>query len=173
METLPVEKVPPNRRDDEAESRFREAIRARLQELGRNPFEAARIGGLDRGFINDLLSGAKRSVRARNIAALAKALDWSPEKLLGVSGLPARVEPRGPAPSERGLDGTDDLDGALRSLRRLLAWELERRGDPPARARTVASILEATARLHPGLAEDDLSPDLMRSLSDILGQRSS
>ena len=64
METSPVEKVPPNRRDDEAESRFREAIRARLQELGRNPFEAARIGGLDRGFINDLLSGAKRSVRA-------------------------------------------------------------------------------------------------------------
>lgn len=51
-------------------------VMERLRELDRNPFEAARLGGLDRSFVNDILIGRKRSVRGDNLERLARALDW-------------------------------------------------------------------------------------------------
>jgi len=48
----------------------------RLKALNRNPFEAARLGGLDRSFVNDILIGRKPSVRGDNLERLARALDW-------------------------------------------------------------------------------------------------
>jgi hypothetical protein len=51
-------------------------VMERLKELNRNPFEAARLGGLDRSFVNDILIGRKRSVRGDNLERLARALDW-------------------------------------------------------------------------------------------------
>ena len=53
------------------------SVQARLNQLGRNPFEAARKGGLERSFINDILIGRKKSVRGDNIGRLATALDWT------------------------------------------------------------------------------------------------
>jgi hypothetical protein len=49
------------------------AVIARLKELKRNPFEAARLGGLERSFVNDILIGRKRSVRGENLERLARA----------------------------------------------------------------------------------------------------
>jgi hypothetical protein len=53
------------------------SVQARLNQLGRNPFEAARKGGLERSFVNDILIGRKKSVRGDNIGRLATALDWT------------------------------------------------------------------------------------------------
>lgn len=60
---------------------LKEVTEARLAELTRNPFEAARIGELERNFLNDILTDKKRSVRGDNFAKLAKALDLSVEEL--------------------------------------------------------------------------------------------
>ncbi|MFG1479165.1 S24 family peptidase [Xanthobacter sp. V4C-4] len=60
---------------------LKDVIEARLAELNRNPFEAARIGGLERNFVNDILIGKKRSVRGDNLAKMAAALDLSLEAL--------------------------------------------------------------------------------------------
>ncbi|MFG1454552.1 S24 family peptidase [Xanthobacter sp. V2C-8] len=60
---------------------LKEVIEARLTELSRNPFEAARIGGLERNFLNDILTDKKRSVRGDNLAKLAMSLDLSVDEL--------------------------------------------------------------------------------------------
>jgi hypothetical protein len=54
----------------------------RLRELNRNPFEAARVGGLERSFVNDILIGRKRTVRGKNLDRLARALDWDARVLV-------------------------------------------------------------------------------------------
>lgn len=59
-------------------------VRDRLDDLDRNPFEAARIGGLERSFINDFLIGRKKSVSYDNLPHLAKALDWSLSDLMDI-----------------------------------------------------------------------------------------
>jgi hypothetical protein len=58
------------------------AVISRLKELDRNPFEAARLGGLERSFVNDILIGRKRSVRGENLERLARALDWDSRRLM-------------------------------------------------------------------------------------------
>jgi hypothetical protein len=50
----------------------------RLRELDRNPFEAARIGSLERSFVNDIVIGKKQTVRGNNLWKLALALDVTP-----------------------------------------------------------------------------------------------
>lgn len=62
---------------------LRQLVEDRLEELGLNPFEAAVRGGLERGFINDLLQGKKTGVRGNNLAKLAVALEWTPAHLVG------------------------------------------------------------------------------------------
>lgn len=66
---------------DMAES-LKERVERRLAELDRNPFEAAKSVELERGFINDILQGKKRSVRGENLHLLAKALDWTAADLI-------------------------------------------------------------------------------------------
>ena len=61
---------------------LKELVAARLDELGRNPFEAARIGGLERSFVNDILIEKKTSVRGQNLSKLAFGLDWPTGKIL-------------------------------------------------------------------------------------------
>jgi hypothetical protein len=72
------------------ESPLKKKVEERLAELGRNPFEAARIGELERGFINDILQGKKRSVRGENLRKLAKGLDWEIADLIGEEPKPAK-----------------------------------------------------------------------------------
>jgi phage repressor protein C with HTH and peptisase S24 domain len=65
-------------------------VKLRLAEIGRDPFEAARIGGLKRTFVYDIMHGAEdRTVRGNNLEALAKALDTTAvaitEALTGVT----------------------------------------------------------------------------------------
>lgn len=59
-------------------------VEARLAELDRNPFEAARIGGLERSFINDIRIGRKKSVSYEKLPAVAAALDWSLAELMDI-----------------------------------------------------------------------------------------
>ncbi|KRE07565.1 hypothetical protein ASE63_22285 [Bosea sp. Root381] len=69
--------------------------RQRLAATGRNPFEAAKLGGLERSFVNDILIEKKKTVQGRSIGKLALALDTSPEAVVqamaGVS--PPPLEP--------------------------------------------------------------------------------
>lgn len=83
---------------------LKDIVSARLAELGRNPFEAARIGGLERSFVNDILIGRKRSVRGSNLVKLSKALDLTPadiileaegEQLVKTTACPTSVRVRG------------------------------------------------------------------------------
>lgn len=53
-------------------------VQQRLGDLGINPFEAARRGGLERNFINDILNEKKVSVRGDNLAKLARGLSCPP-----------------------------------------------------------------------------------------------
>lgn len=66
-----------------------ERVRARLDALGINPFEAARRAGLQRGYINELLSGKKRSVR--QLDKIAAVLECDPEYLRGAQPEPRRA----------------------------------------------------------------------------------
>lgn len=68
-------------------------ISKRLAELDRNPFEAARIGGLERSFVNDILIGKKTSVRGDKLDQLAKALDWRLSNLTGSPMATATIIP--------------------------------------------------------------------------------
>ncbi len=64
---------------------LRTVVAARLKELNRNPFEAARAAEpkpLERGFINDLLIQKKKSVGLDKLPQLASALDWTAADLL-------------------------------------------------------------------------------------------
>jgi hypothetical protein len=74
---------------------LKQKVADRLDELGRNPFEAARDAELERGFINDLLQNKKRTVKGENLKKLAKALDWTVADLLeeAISAPPRRQVP--------------------------------------------------------------------------------
>jgi SOS-response transcriptional repressor LexA len=63
-------------------SGLKEFTRQRLNATGRNPFEAAKIGGLERSFVNDILIEKKKTVQGRSIGKLALALDTSPEAIV-------------------------------------------------------------------------------------------
>ncbi|SKB97258.1 Phage repressor protein C, contains Cro/C1-type HTH and peptisase s24 domains [Bosea thiooxidans] len=63
-------------------SGLKEFTQERLRVTGRNPFEAAKIGGLERSFVNDILIGKKQSVRGAKITQLAEALDTSVEAVI-------------------------------------------------------------------------------------------
>jgi hypothetical protein len=56
-------------------------IKDRLDELGLNPFKAARIGGLPRTFIYEMLNGKKRSFSQKSMEQMAKALNWTEGEL--------------------------------------------------------------------------------------------
>lgn len=75
---------------------LKEKVEARLNDLKRNPFEAARIAGLERGFINDILNGRKRSVRGENLVKLAIGLDCDPNYLIGRQEVPKGDMREGP-----------------------------------------------------------------------------
>jgi DNA-binding Xre family transcriptional regulator len=70
------------------ETQLQARVRERLASLKINPFEAARHGGLERGFINDILNGKKKSIRGDNLWKVAAALHCTTEYLLGESERP-------------------------------------------------------------------------------------
>jgi phage repressor protein C with HTH and peptisase S24 domain len=57
-------------------------VQRRLDQIGKNAFEAARDGGLERNFVNDILNGKKASVRGANLEKLAAGLETTPGILL-------------------------------------------------------------------------------------------
>lgn len=72
---------------------LRSRVRARLEELNRNPFDAARVGGLNKHFIDDLLIGKKDTVKETSLPKLAKALDWTLQELLaGGEGIDIAID---------------------------------------------------------------------------------
>lgn len=81
-------------------SGLKEFTRERLRKTGRNPFEAAKIGGLERSFVNDILIDKKKSVQGRSIAKLATALDTSPDSIVAaMSGKSAPADSALSAPT--------------------------------------------------------------------------
>lgn len=63
---------------------LRNFVAEKLEATNTNPFEAARRGGLERSFVNDILIEKKHSVSARNIPKLAAALEASQDEILAV-----------------------------------------------------------------------------------------
>ena len=63
-------------------STLRTVVEKRLAQIGKNAFEAAADGGLERNFINDILNGKKASVRGDNLEKLARGLDASTQEVL-------------------------------------------------------------------------------------------
>jgi phage repressor protein C with HTH and peptisase S24 domain len=61
---------------------LKDVVAKRLAQLRRNAFEAARVGELERSYVNDILIEKKLSVRGDKLAGLARALDWSSGDLL-------------------------------------------------------------------------------------------
>lgn len=70
--------------------RLRTRVRERLDAKGLNPFEAARMAGLERSYVNDLLIGKKHTVREKKLPALASILDCDPDYLMGAQDTPRR-----------------------------------------------------------------------------------
>lgn len=68
-------------------------VEAKLALSQRNPFEAARLAGLERSFVNDILIEKKRSVSGGNIQKLATAIDATPGEIIAAMG-------KGPQPAE-------------------------------------------------------------------------
>lgn len=54
----------------------------RLKVLKTNAFEVARVGELERNFVNDILNDKKQSVRGENLLKLARGLQCSAEYLI-------------------------------------------------------------------------------------------
>lgn len=73
---------------------IRDRIRDRLAATGLNPFEAARLAGHERTFINDLMIGKKSTIRQAAIPQVAAALDCDPEYLIGAQDEPRRMSPQ-------------------------------------------------------------------------------
>lgn len=71
--------------------RLRNRVRERLDAKQLNPFEAARMAGLERSFLNDLLIGRKQTVREGKLPAVASILDCDPDYLLGVQDTPRKL----------------------------------------------------------------------------------
>lgn len=65
---------------------FRDRVEQRIKDLDTNPFEAARAGGLERNFINDIVSGRKVSVRGENLRKVAIGLQTTQNWLLTGDG---------------------------------------------------------------------------------------
>lgn len=67
-----------------ADDALKERVEQRLSELGINAFEAARRGGLERTYIDDIIRGRKKSVRQDKMAGVASALDVTIDWLFNV-----------------------------------------------------------------------------------------
>lgn len=89
-------------------SSLKELTVERLRATGRNPFEAAKIGGLERSFVNDILIDKKKSVQGRSIAKLASALDTSSEAIVAaMAGKPAPADSGLSAPTTSTVSPVD------------------------------------------------------------------
>ena len=134
------------------------AVMARLKELDRNPFEAARLGGLDRSFVNDILIGRKRSVRGDNLERLARALDWDSRLLMDAarrSRSPEGFNFGGPSP-RTGIN-LDLFD--VEVLRIGFSASLVAAGVSAETARQLTEGWLEFARRRPGRADSPPSPD--------------
>ena len=134
------------------------AVMARLEELDRNPFEAARVGELERSCVNDILIGRKRSVRGQNLERLARALDWD-------SRLLTEAARRGPLPKGLDLGSPSPPNGAnlalvdVNVLRIGFSASLAAAGVPTETARQLTEGWLEFARRRPGRAESPSKPD--------------
>ncbi len=68
---------------------LKNAVAARLEQIGEAPTPAAIKSGLEKNFITDILKGKKQSVRGDNLVKLASALKWTPAELLGALAIGA------------------------------------------------------------------------------------
>lgn len=67
-----------------AKSALVQRVEKRLREIGKGPVEAAaRVSGMERNFIRDLLEGKKTSFSEAKAAAVAEALEWTVAELRG------------------------------------------------------------------------------------------
>ena len=128
-------------------------VAARLDELSRNPFEAARFGGLERSFVNDILIGKKTSVRGDNLAKLAKGLDWTVPDLLDRGTQEAVSEGVAvPLLYRHALEDNDRIQVSIGALRRSVFHTLRRGKIAESKAETLSHVLVATLSALPDAA---------------------
>lgn len=72
------------------ENFMRSRVRTRLDALGLNPFQAAKMAEVNRYLIFDLLEGKKETIRQKALVKVAAALQCDPEYLIGAQPAPHR-----------------------------------------------------------------------------------
>lgn len=73
-------------------------IKDRIEQLGLNPRKAALDAGLQEDAIRNILRGRSQSPRGKTLAAIAVALDWSIQELLGQGNVIERHVPMASVP---------------------------------------------------------------------------
>jgi phage repressor protein C with HTH and peptisase S24 domain len=99
-------------------SGLKEFVEKRLLELGESPFSLARRYGAERGFINDILIGKKRSVRGDKMHLLAAMLQTSAEEIARAEspknwGRRLREMREQQSPSEASVSAESSIDDDL------------------------------------------------------------
>lgn len=121
-------------RDDMERDFLARRIKERMDEVGLNPFSAARKAGLGPDFVRDILRGKVKSPSATRLGKLAVALDCSLNYLLGrpepelryTDGEPA---PPTPAPSTATPESSEKTAALLPIRFELMAETLRRAND--------------------------------------------
>lgn len=116
------------------ENLLRDRIRERLDALQINPFDAARLIPAERTFLNDLLIGKKKTIRASAIPRVAAALQCEPGYLMGTQERPRNVAPaRAPAQTPEKSPLARDPGLPLVGIAEAGTWRLSARSGPPQR----------------------------------------
>lgn len=71
-------------------NRIAERVQARMNALNLNSAETSRRAGLGRTSVHDLISGRKQTIEAGALISLARALETTPEYLMGEDDVVAR-----------------------------------------------------------------------------------
>jgi phage repressor protein C with HTH and peptisase S24 domain len=96
---------------------LKKVVEARLDELKRNKFEAERMGGFTKGFLNDILIGRKLNVRGANYEKLARALDWTPVELTEALFGPEEAEAKVPVGDQAAIRDGQPIASRIIAIR--------------------------------------------------------
>lgn len=81
MGNIRLEKLPLSS-DKSDMATLKTVVSRRLAQIGKNAFEAARDGGLERNYVNDILNDKKRTVRGDKLDMLARGLNATANEIL-------------------------------------------------------------------------------------------
>lgn len=139
---------------------LRSAVEARLTELNKSAFRAAREAGLDRHFLDDILNGKKRSIKPESYAKVAKALEWTIPDIRSIA--------EGNSEMSRTAQAEEDQSREDSLLLSLMAQAFALPAFPPREARVLAEAILRYSRMPPDQLAAVASIDPAAALNQIL-----